>query len=80
MHLPLVFLSFHVDALIVGGVSLAILIISPYILKIPGSLIAVVIGILMVNFCHSMFQRLETSIRSQMICHHSIYLQSNFLW
>ena len=45
------FLSFHVDALIVGGVSLAILIISPYIFKrIPGSLIAVVIGILMVKF------------------------------
>jgi SulP family sulfate permease len=45
------FSSFHVDALIVGGVSLAILIISPYIFKrIPGSLIAVVIGILMVKF------------------------------
>ena len=45
------FSSFHVDALIVGGVSLAILIISPYIFKrIPGSLIAVIIGILMVKF------------------------------
>ncbi len=38
-------------ALIVGTVSLAILIISPYIFKkIPGSLIAVIIGILMVKF------------------------------
>ena len=39
------------DALIVGVVSLAILIISPYIFKkIPGSLIAVIVGILMVQF------------------------------
>ena len=38
-------------ALIVGAVSLAILIISPYIFKkIPGSLLAVVAGILMVKF------------------------------
>ena len=38
-------------ALIVGAVSLAILIISPYIFKkIPGSLIAVIVGILMVKF------------------------------
>ncbi len=38
-------------ALIVGTVSLAILIISPYIFKkIPGSLIAVIVGILMVKF------------------------------
>ena len=37
-------------ALIVGAVSLAILIISPYIFKkIPGSLIAVIVGILMVK-------------------------------
>ena len=36
---------------IVGAVSLAILIISPYIFKkIPGSLIAVIVGILMVKF------------------------------
>ena len=38
-------------ALIVGAVSMAILIISPYIFKkIPGSLIAVIVGILMVKF------------------------------
>lgn len=38
-------------ALIVGIVSLAILIVSPYIFKkIPGSLIAVIVGILMVKF------------------------------
>ncbi len=38
-------------ALIVGAVSLAILIISPYIFKkIPGSPIAVIVGILMVKF------------------------------
>ena len=38
-------------ALIVGAVSLAILIISPYIFKkIPGSMIAVIVGILMVKF------------------------------
>lgn len=38
-------------ALNVGAVSLAILIISPYIFKkIPGSLIAVIVGILMVKF------------------------------
>ena len=37
--------------LIVGGVSLAILIVSPLIFKrIPGSLIAVIVGILMVQF------------------------------
>ena len=76
------FSSFHVDALIVGGVSLAILIISPYIFK-RNSWIIDRCGHWYSygkNFCHSMFQRLETSIRSQMICHHSIYLQSNFLW
>lgn len=40
----------NVDALIVGGVSLAILIISPMIFKrIPGSLLAVIAGILMVK-------------------------------
>ena len=45
------FSSFHVDALIVGLVSLLILIISPYFLKkVPGSLIAVIVGILMVKF------------------------------
>ena len=39
------------DALIVGGVSLAILIVSPLIFKkIPGSLIGVIAGILMVQF------------------------------
>ena len=49
--LPLDFHLFMLMPLIVGIVSLAILIISPYILKrIPGSLIAVVIGILMVKF------------------------------
>ena len=38
-------------ALIVGAVSLSILIISPYIFKkIPGSLIAVIVGIFMVKF------------------------------
>ena len=41
----------NTDALIVGAVSLAILIVSPYIFKkIPGSLIAVIVGILMVQF------------------------------
>ena len=45
------FSSFHMDALIVGVISLAILIISPYFLKkIPGSLIAVIAGILMVHY------------------------------
>ena len=39
------------DAVIVGGVSLAILINAPYIFKrIPGSLLAVIAGILMVQF------------------------------
>ena len=43
--------SINTDALIVGVVSLAILIIAPYIFKkVPGSLIAVIIGILMVQF------------------------------
>ena len=43
--------SINTDALIVGVVSLAILIIAPYVLKkVPGSLIAVIIGILMVQF------------------------------
>lgn len=41
----------NLSAVIVGVVSLAILIISPYIFKkIPGSLVAVVAGILMVKF------------------------------
>ena len=45
------FSTINMDAVIVGVVSLAILIIAPYIFKrIPGSLIAVVIGILMVKF------------------------------
>ena len=43
--------TINTDALIVGIVSLAILIISPMLLKrIPGSLIAVIAGILMVQF------------------------------
>ena len=43
--------SINIDAVIVGAVSLAILIIAPYIFKkIPGSLIAVIAGILMVQF------------------------------
>lgn len=43
--------SINTDALIVGIVSLAILIIAPYVLKkVPGSLIAVIAGILMVQF------------------------------
>lgn len=43
--------TLNTDALIVGCVSLAILIISPFIFKkIPGSLIAVIAGILMVQF------------------------------
>ena len=43
--------SINIDALIVGVVCLAILIIAPYVLKkVPGSLIAVIIGILMVQF------------------------------
>lgn len=45
------FSTFTLDALIVGGVSLAILILAPYILKkVPGSLPAVIVGILMVKF------------------------------
>ncbi|MFR4660607.1 MAG: SulP family inorganic anion transporter [Mediterraneibacter faecis] len=45
------FSTINIDALIVGSVSLAVLIIAPYIFKrIPGSLIAVIIGILMVQF------------------------------
>lgn len=43
--------SINIDAVIVGAVSLAILIIAPYIFKkIPGSLIAVIAEILMVQF------------------------------
>lgn len=43
--------SVNTDALIVGAVSLVILILAPFIFKrIPGSLIAVIIGSLMVRF------------------------------
>ena len=43
--------SVNTDALIVGIVSLAILILAPYVFKkVPGSLIAVIVGILMVQF------------------------------
>ena len=45
------FSTFNINALIIGIISLAILIISPYIFKkIPGSLIAVIAGIIMVKF------------------------------
>lgn len=45
------FFTFSLDVLIVGGVSLAILILAPYVLKkVPGSLPAVIVGILMVRF------------------------------
>ena len=45
------FSTFSLDALIVGGVSLAILILAPYVLKkVPGSLPALIVGILMVKF------------------------------
>lgn len=45
------FSTINMDAVIVGGVSLAILIIASYIFKrIPGSLLAVIAGILMVQF------------------------------
>lgn len=45
------FSTFSLDALIVGGVSLAILILAPYVLKkVPGSLPAVIVGTLMVKF------------------------------
>lgn len=45
------FSTINMDAVIVGGVSLAILIIAPYIFKrIPDSLLAVIAGILMVQF------------------------------
>lgn len=45
------FSTFSLDALIVGGVSLAILILAPYVLKkVPGSLPAVIVGIMMVKF------------------------------
>ena len=45
------FSTFSLDALIVGGVSLAILILAPYVLKkVPGLLPAVIVGILMVKF------------------------------
>lgn len=44
------FSTINTDAVIVGAVSLAILIITPYIFKkIPGSLLAVIAGILMVQ-------------------------------
>lgn len=44
------FSTINTDAVIVGAVSLAILIIAPYIFKkIPGSLLAVIAGILMVQ-------------------------------
>ena len=44
------FSTINMDAVIVGAVSLAILIIAPYIFKkIPGSLLAVIAGILMVQ-------------------------------
>ena len=47
------FSTFNINALIIGIISLAILIISPYIFKkIPGSLIAVIAGIVMVKFFH----------------------------
>ena len=45
------FSTMNMDAVIVGVVSLVILIIAPYIFKrIPGSLLAVITGILMVQF------------------------------
>lgn len=45
------FSTFNINALIIGIISLAILIISPFIFKkIPGSLIAVIAGIVMVKF------------------------------
>ena len=45
------FSTFNINALTIGIISLAILIISPYIFKkIPGSLIAVIAGIVMVKF------------------------------
>lgn len=45
------FSTINMDVVIVGEVSLAILIIAPYIFKrIPGSLLAVIAGILMVQF------------------------------
>lgn len=45
------FSTINTDAVIVGVVSLAILIIAPYIFKkIPGSLLAIIAGILMVQF------------------------------
>lgn len=45
------FSTINMDAVIVGGVSLAILIIAPYIFKrIPSSFLAVIAGILMVQF------------------------------
>ena len=45
------FSTLNINALIIGIISLAILIISPYIFKkIPGSLIAVIAGIVMVKF------------------------------
>lgn len=45
------FSTINMDTVIVGGVSLVILIIAPYIFKrIPGSILAVITGILMVQF------------------------------
>ena len=50
--------SINIDALIVGVVSLAILIIAPYVLKkVPGSLIAVIVGILMVSSTEGIHNR-----------------------
>ncbi len=52
--------TINVQALIVGVVCLAILIIWPYISeKIPGSLIAVIVGIIMVNVFHMKVNTIE---------------------
>lgn len=52
--------TINMQALIVGVVCLAILIIWPYISeKIPGSLIAVIVGILMVKFFHMKVNTIE---------------------
>ena len=54
--------TFNASALLVGAVSLAILIVWPKISeKIPGSLIAVIVGILMVKFLNLPVKTIESS-------------------
>lgn len=68
------FSTINMDAVIVGGVSLAILIIAPYIFKrIPGSLLAVIAGILMVQFLPLKVNTIEIFIQSVMHYHLCVF-------